>query len=196
MRKIFCNFLLLLSFACFAASPKDSIYKTYNLKGGYTLQIKTVGQDSIGTVLIKGKESNVLSSAETKLGTAVLGYVYADFDSTYIMMTHVDVEPVKFELIDKASGQTIIYGQSPFYRDTIKQLMMFDGMYGKGRGKLVLYNFKTNKAEYFPAPTDTPCFCCFCWKLVSLTPSEVQIQYENLKHEKVLRSYPRAMERK
>jgi hypothetical protein len=191
MRNFFCVCFAFLSITSLASNPKDSVYKTYNLKGGYTLQIKTVGQDSIGTVLIKGKESNVLSSAETKLGTEVLGYVYADFDSTYIMMTHVDVEPVKFELIDKASGQTIIYGQSPFYRDTIKQLMMFDGMYGKGRGKLVLYNFKTNKAEYFPAPTDTPCFCCFCWKLLSLSVAEVQIQYENLKHEKVIRNYQR-----
>lgn len=191
MKKSIILILSLLPFFCFGSSPKDSIYKTYHLKGGYTLQIKTVGQDSIGTVLSKGKDSNVLNSAETKLGVDVLGYVYADFDNTYIMMTHVDVEPVKFELIDKASGQTIIYGQSPFYRDTIKQLMMFDGMYGKGRGKIVLYNFKSNVAEYFTAPTDTPCFCCFCWKLVSLTNKQVNIEYENLKHEKIIRSYPR-----
>jgi hypothetical protein len=191
MKKLFCLCLVLLSSACFGYSHKDTIYKTYKLKGGYTLEIKSVGNDSIGTVLVKGKDSNVLNSAETKLGLAVLGYVYADFDSTYIMMTHKDADPVLFELIDKASGQTIIYGQSPFYRDTIKQIMMFDGMYGKGRGKFVLYNFKTNHAEYFTAPTDTPCFCCFCWKLIELTNTEVKIQYENLKHEKVLKSYPR-----
>lgn len=190
MRRLIYLSLFLLPLFC-SAGPKDSIYKTYNLKGGYTLQIKTVGNDSIGTVLSKGKESNVLNAAQTELGTEVLGYVFADFDNTYIMMTHLDVQPVTFELIDKISGQTIIYGQSPFYRDTVKQIMMFDGMYGKERGKLVLYNFKTNKAEYFTAPTDTPCFCCFCWKLVSLTDKEVQIQYENLKHQKVIRSYPR-----
>ena len=181
----------LLSFTCFAKSPKDTIYKTYNLKGGYTLEVKSIGADSNATVLIKGNNSNILNSAEKALGLDVLGYVYADFDNTYIMMTHVDVEPVKFEVIDKAQGQTIIYGQSPFYKDTVKQIMMFDGMYGKGRGKLVLFNFKTNKAEYFPAPTDTPCFCCFCWKLVGLTDSEVKIQYENLKHENVIRTYSR-----
>jgi hypothetical protein len=191
MKNILLGLILLLSFTCFAKSNKDTIYKTYQLKGGYTLEVKSIGTDSIGTVLIKGKNSSVLNSAETKLGLDVLGYVYADFDNTYIMMTHVDVEPVKFEVIDKAQGQTIIYGQSPFYRDTVKQLMMFDGMYGKGRGHLVLYNFKTNKAEYFIAPTDTPCFCCFCWKVAKLTDAEVQIEYENLKHEKVLKSYPR-----
>ncbi len=191
MKNIFCFCFVFICTLCFAKNPKDSIYKTYNLKGGYTLEIKSVGNDSVGTVLIKGTTSNVLTAAETKLGTEVLGYVYADFDSTYIMMTHVDAEPMKFELIDKAQGQTIIYGQSPFYRDTVKQLMMFDGMYGKGRGKIVLYNFKTNKAEYFPAPIDTPCFCCFCWKMVGLTDAEVKIQYENLKHEKVVKSYPR-----
>jgi hypothetical protein len=190
MRKLLPIYFILLSAISFA-SKKDTIYKTYSLKGGYTLLIKSINSDSNATVLVKGRDSSTLNSAETKLGVEVLGYVYADFDSTYIMMTHKDAEPLTFELIDKASGQTIIYGQSPFYRDTVKQVMMFDGMYGKGRGKFVLYNFKTNKAEYFTAPIDTPCFCCFCWKLMALTDTEVKIQYENLKHEKVQKSYPR-----
>ena len=191
MKNILFVFLSLLSFSSFGKIIKDTIYKTYQLKGGYTLEVKSLGKDSNATVLIKGNSSNVLNSAETKLGLDVLGYVYADFDSTYIMMTHVDAEPVKFEVINKAQGQTIIYGQSPFYKDTVKQLMMFDGMFGKGRGKLVLFNFKTNHAEYFPAPLDTPCFCCFCWKLLELTDAEVKIQYENLKHEKIVRTYQR-----
>lgn len=184
-------YLLLLSFGAVAKNSKDTIYKTYKLKGGYTLEVKSIGRDSNATVLFHGKSNSVLNSAEKKLGLDVLGDVYADFDSTYIMMTHVDAEPVKFEVIDKAQGQTIIYGQSPFYKDSVKHLMMFDGMYGKGRGKLVLFNFKTNRAEYFPAPLDTPCFCCFCWKVVELNDKEVRVEYENLKHEKVIRSYLR-----
>jgi len=133
----------------------------------------------------------MLNSAEKNLGVAALGYVYADFDKTYIMATHLEANPVTFEVIVKATGQTILYGQSVFYKDTLTHLLMFDGLYGKGRGKLVLFNTNTNKAEYFPAPTDTPCFCCFCWKVKSLTETEVQIEYENLKHEKVIKTYPR-----
>ena len=191
MNKLLRISLILLSFTCFAKSPKDSVYKTYNLKGGYTLQVKSLHADSNAVVLIHGKDSNMLNSAEKSLGLAALGYVYADFDETYIMATHLEADPVKFEVIEKATGQTLLYGQSVFYKDTVKHLLMFDGLYGKGRGKLVLFNTKTNNAEYFPAPTDTPCFCCFCWKVTSLTDTEVQIQYENLKHEKAVKTYPR-----
>jgi len=155
------------------------------------VQVKSLRADSNAVVLIHGKDSNMLNSAEKSLGLAALGYVYADFEKTYIMATHLEADPVKFEVIEKATGQTILYGQSVFYKDTVKKLLMFDGLYGKGRGKLVLFNTKTNNAEYFPAPTNTPCFCCFCWKVTSLTDTEVQIQYENLKHEKVIKTYSR-----
>jgi hypothetical protein len=191
MRSTLLIILLFSSVFVSGKGTKDTIYKTYHLKGGYTLQVRNLGKDSNATVLLYNGEKKVLNPAEKKLGLDVLGYVYADFDSTYIMMTHIDVEPLRFELINKASGETVLYGQSPFYRDTIKQIMMCDGLYGKGRGKIMLCNFKTSQTEYFPAPTDTPCFCCFCWKLVSLTDTEVKIEYENNSHQKVVKTYER-----
>lgn len=191
MMKLLSSFCLsLLFFTCFGQTPADTLYKTWHLKGGYILQIKSSG-DSNEVVLTKGKQSSVLDEAEKSLGLDVLGYVYADFDSTYIMMTHAGAEPVQFELIDKAQASTIIYGQSPFYNDTVNHLMMFKGLYGQGRGNLVLYNFKTNRAEYFPAPLNTPCFYYYCWRVVSLTDKEVKVAYENMKHETEIKTYNR-----
>ena len=113
MKKLLLLFLIILSFTGYGKTDKDTVFKTYHLKGGYTLKIQTMGRDSNATVLIKGKDKNVLNSAEKYDGLDVLGYVYADYDSTYIMMTHVGAQPVTFEVIDKVQAQTILYGQSP-----------------------------------------------------------------------------------
>jgi len=191
MNKIYLLGVLLISSACFGYTNKDTIYKTYNLKGNYQVVVERNG-DSNEVVLIHGKTRNVLNQAELSLGVEALGHVTADYKDCYIMTTHIDAQPVTIEVISKEGAATLIYGKSPFYNDTVKNLMMFEGMYGKGRGKLILYNFNNGNAEYFNAPLDTPCFCCSCWKVISLTDKEVKIEYENLKHEKVIKAYPRS----
>jgi hypothetical protein len=190
MKYISSCLLLLISFSSFAKGNKDTIYKTYNLKGDYKVVVHRNG-DTNEVVLIHGDTRNVLNQADIGLGVEALGYVSADYKDVYIMTTHIDAQPVTFEVIDKAGASTVIYGKSPFYKDSIKNLLMFEGMYGKGRGRLILYNFNDGKPEYFTAPLDTPCFCCSCWKVVSLTDTEVKIEYENLEHKKVVRTYPR-----
>jgi len=84
----------------------------------------------------------------------------------------------------------MIWGKTPFYTDTLKQFMLFEGMYGKA-GKLILYDFINEKYELFKSPTDTKCFCCSCWKFVSLTAQELQIEYINLQNQSVVKSYVR-----
>jgi len=104
---------------------------------------------------------------------------------------HIDADPIQIEIIDKKTGGTIMYGASPIYTDTVKGIMLLDGNHRRS-GKLILYDFNTGKSELFIEPRETPCPCCFCWKLISLTDAELKIEYLNMKYEKVIKTYPRS----
>ncbi len=182
---------LLICFSCFGGNPKDIIFKSHVLKGGYTLEYKRHDSINYACLVKDGKEAEVSEhESDTNMPLDLLGKLYADFDSTFVMTTHIGADPIKIEIINKINGATVMYGASPFYLDTVKNLMMFEGSYRR-RGKLILYNFNTNKTEVYVAPQDTHCFCCFCWKLISLTPTEIQIEYLNMNHEKVIKTYQR-----
>lgn len=173
------------------SSHKDTTYKSSMLKGGYTLAYKR--HDSINYLcLIKdGKETEVSEhESDTNMPLDVLGYPYADFGNTFVIATHIGADPIKIEVIDKSTGGTIMYGASPFYTDTVKKLMMFEGTYRRG-GNLILYDFTTGKSELYPSPRNTPCFCCFCWKLISLTDTEIKIEYLDMNYRKVIKTYQR-----
>ncbi len=177
---------LFICFSCMGGSHRDTIYKTSPLKNGYTLAYKK--HDSINYVcLIKdGKETEVSEhESDTTMPLDVLGYLYADFGNSFVLATHIGAEPVKVEVIDKTTGGTIMYGASPFYTDTVKGLMMFEGSYRR-RGKLILYDFNTNKSEQYLAPQETRCFCCFCWKLISLTDGEIKINYLDMNYKEAV----------
>jgi hypothetical protein len=182
---------LMLCITCMGINHRDTTYKSSKLKDGYTLAYKK--HDSINYLcLIKdGKETEVSEhESDSNLSLDVLGYVYADFENTFVIATHIDANPIKIEVIDKGTGGTIMYGASPFYTDTVKNLMMFEGSYRRG-GKLILYDFNTGKSELFLAPKETPCFCCFCWKLISLADNEIQIEYLDMNYKKAIIKYAR-----
>ncbi len=167
------------------------LLKVFKLKNGYRLVYKAT--DTANIVLVeKGKESNNVGEqqADPKMPLEVLGYLYADFDNTFALATHIDADPIKIVVFDKKTGGMLIYGKSPFYLDTIKGILMYEGAYGKA-GKLVLYDSRTGKSELFQAPNDTPCFCCCCWKTVELTDKELKIEYMNMKNEKIVKTYER-----
>lgn len=191
MKKLLSIYSLLLSITCTAGNPKDTTYKSIKLKDGYTLAYKR--HDSINYLCLinGGKETEIAEDeSDTGMSLDVLGYPYADFGNTFVLATHIGANPIKIEIINKSSGGMLMYGATPFYMDTIKRIMMFEGTYRRG-GKLILYDFNTGKSELYIAPQDTPCFCCFCWKLRSLTDTEIKIEYLNMKYEKVVKTYTR-----
>lgn len=169
----------------------EKIYKKQALKSGYTLIYKK--HDSINYLCLR-KDFNEVEVSEQESDTTmpldVLGYVYADFDSSVVIATHLEANPINIEIINKRTGNNMMYGSTPFYMDTIKNIMMFEGSYRRS-GKLILYNFKTGTSELYNAPRETPCFCCFCWKVLSLTDSEIKIEYLNMKYEKTEITYQR-----
>lgn len=187
-------------FASYGATRKDTIYKTCRLKGGYTFALKR--HDSIiYACLIKdarpddpvgqGKETELVDDeADTTMPLTTLGYVYADYDKVFVLATHIEANPIEIQIIDKNTGGAAMYGATPFYSDTVKKVMMFEGNHRRA-GKLILYDFNTGKSEQYPAPRDTPCFCCFCWKVISLTDSEIKINYLDMNHKEVVKTYER-----
>jgi len=195
MKNLLLTLSLLLCISCFGENPKDTIYKRIKMKDGYTFACKR--HDSIKYVcLIKdGKETEVSESeGDTNMSLDALGYPYADFGNTFVLATHIETNPIKVEIIDKKTGGMLMYGATPFYMDTAKRIMMFEGI-GRRRGKLILYDFNTGKSELYVAPRETPCFCCFCWKLLSLTDAEIKIEYLNMEYEKVDITYPRVQKK-
>ncbi len=181
---ILCNIVLY-------AAGRDTIYKSIKLKGGYAFAYKRHDSIVYSCLIKDGKETEVSEDeTDTSMSLDVLGYPYADFDSTFVLATHIEANPIKIEIINKLTGGTMMYGATPFYMDTAKKIMMFEGTYRRG-GKLILYDFNTGKSELFNAPRETPCFCCFCWKCLSLTDSEIKIEYLNMKYEKVVKTYSR-----
>ena len=170
---------------------KEKIFKTEQLKSGYTLIYKR--HDSLNYMCIrKDFIENEVSEHEsdTTLSLNVLGGVYKDFDSTVVITTHLEANPIKVEIINKRTGEAILYGATPFYMDTVKNIMMFEGTYRRG-GKLIVYDFNTGKSELYNAPRETPCFCCFCWKVLSLTDAEIKIEYLNMEYQPTVITYTR-----
>jgi hypothetical protein len=200
MKNLLSIFSLLICITCLGATHKDTIYKSQKLKGGYTFALKR--HDSIKyACLIKearpddpfgrGKEIEVVDDeGDTNMPLSSLGYVYADYDKVFVLATHDEANPIQIQVIDKNTGGDVIYGATPFYTDTVKNIMMFEGNHRRA-GKLILYDFNTGKSELFIAPKETPCFCCFCWKVISLTDAELKIEYLNMKYEKVVQTYAR-----
>ncbi len=169
----------------------DSIYKKSMLKGGYTLAYKR--HDNLNYLcLIKGYKETEVSEHESAdtMPLNVLGYLYTDYDSIMVIATHLEANPIKIEVINKRTGGTIMYGTTPFYLDTVKHIMMFEGSYRRG-GKLILYHFDNGKTELFQAPRETPCFCCFCWKVLSLTDTEIKIEYLDANYQTAVKVYQR-----
>jgi hypothetical protein len=190
-------FLFLITSAIIQAKPvhsKDSLIKSIKLKNNYTLAFRH--HDSINLVAIEqGKSSIELAEGEADTSETLesLGHLYADFDSTFALAAHVDATPIKVYIYSKRTGGILMYGATPFYLDTVKGLLMYEGAYGK-YGKLFLFNATTGKAEIFDAPVyDTPCFCCSCWKVADINDKEVKIEYVNKKQEKVIKTYPRSI---
>lgn len=172
------------------AQHKDVLIKSQPLKGGYRLAYRHF--DSINYVAVeKGKMSTELGEgeADTSMPLSALGYLYADFDKYFAMVIHIDVKPLKVSIYDKKGG-VLLYGLTPFYLDTVRGYLMYEGAYGK-KGKLILFSAKTGKGELFDAPTDTPCFGYCCWKVESITDTEVKIEYINLKQQSVVKTYVR-----
>ena len=189
------NFLIIFSFFyysnCIAGSRKDTIYKSSILKGGYTFALKRHDSIKYACLIKDGKEIEVVDDeGDTNMSINALGYVYADFDKVFVLATHIEANPIEIQIVDKSTGGATMYGATPFYLDTIKNLMMFEGNHRRG-GKLILYDFNTGKSELYLAPKETPCFCCFCWKVISLTDTEIKIEYLNVKYEKVVQTYSR-----
>jgi len=182
---------LLLCITCFAKNPKDTTYKSIKLKDGYTFAYKRHDSIIYACLIKDGKETELSEDeSDTGMSLEVLGYPYADFGKTFVLATHVETNPIKIEVLDKSTGGMLMYGATPFYMDTIKRIMMFEGT-GRRWGKLILYDFNSGKSELYIAPHETPCFCCFCWKVISLTDAEIKIEYLNMKYEKVIKSYSR-----
>jgi hypothetical protein len=182
---------LLICIACIGSNHVDKTYKSVKLKNGYTLAYKRYDSINYLCLIKDGKETEVSEhESDTTMPLDVLGYTYADFGNTFVLATHLEANPIKIEIIDKSTGGTIMYGATPFYTDSIKKIMMFEGTYRRG-GKLILYNFNTGKSELYIAPRETPCFCCFCWKVLSLTDAEIKIEFLNMKYEKVVKVYTR-----
>lgn len=173
------------------AHTKDTLVKSQKLKHGYRLAYWR--NDSIQWLAIeKGKSSIELGEgeADAKMPIKVLGYLYADFDKYFAIATHLGPTPIKISIYDKKSGGLLYYGITPFYLDTIRGLLMYEGAYGKA-GKLILFDAKKGNVALYDAPTDTPCFGFCCWKVESITNKEVKIEYINLKGESITKVYNR-----
>jgi hypothetical protein len=190
--------LLILFLVCIYCSTqaihppvKDSLLKVYKLKSNYQLAYRQ--HDSILFIAIeKGNSSIELAEGEedTSMHIEALGYPYADFDSSFAIATHLGANPVKVAIYNKSSGGMLMYGGTPFYLDTVKGLLMYEGAYGK-YGKLILFNAKKGKAEMFVAPNDNGCFGFGCWKVEGITDIEIKIEYLNAKQESVVKTYSR-----
>lgn len=192
MRKIIILHILFIFIAFGAnAAGKDSIIRSQKLKNGYTLVYKAT--DTANLVLV---ERNGISNeageeqADPKMPLDVLGYLYADFENTFALVTHLADSPLKVTIYDKKTGGMLYYGNTPFYLDTLRGIMMYEGAYGKA-GTLILYDAQKNKIEIYSAPSNTPCFCCCCWKAIKVTAREIEIEYINKKKEKAVQVFER-----
>jgi hypothetical protein len=174
-----------------ASNRKDTTYKAIPLKNGYTFAFKRHDSIIYACLIKDGKEIEVVDDeADTNTPLSSLGYVYADYDKVFVLATHIEANPIEIQIVDKSTGEATMYGVTPFYTDTIRKIMMFEGNHRRA-GKLILYDFNTGKSELYLAPKETPCFCCFCWKLISLTDTEIKIEYLDMKYEKVVQTYSR-----
>lgn len=192
MKTILNAAFLLISFSCFAAGhPVHKTYKSVPLKGGYTLAYKQFDSINYLCLIKDGKETEIPEhESDTNMQLDVLGYLYADFANAFVVATHIGADPIKVEIVDKKTGNIILYGATPFYTDTVHNLMMFEGTYRRA-GKLILYDFNTGKAEQYFAPRDTHCFCCFCWKLITINDASFTIEYINTKKQEAIITYAR-----
>jgi hypothetical protein len=172
-------------------SHKDTIYKSQKIKSGYTFALKRHDSIKYACLIKDGKETEVVDDeGDTDMDINALGYVYADFDKVFVLATHIGANPIEIQIVDKSTGGAVMYGASPIYTDTVKGIMLFDGNHRRS-GKLILYDFNTGKSELFIEPRKTPCPCCFCWKFISLTDTELKVEYLNMKYEKVQKVYIR-----
>lgn len=182
---------LLFCITCFGSNPINKTYKTQALKNGYTLAFKRHDSINYACLIKDGKEVEISEDeADTTMPLEALGYLYADFPNCLVLATHHQTDPIKIEVIDKLTGLSLMHGASPFYQDTVNGIMLFEGMYSK-QGKIILYDFNTGKYELYNAPRQTPCFCCFCWKLLTLTDSEIKIEYLDMNYQKAVKTYSR-----
>jgi hypothetical protein len=191
MKKILTLFSLLFYITCIAGNHKDTIYKTTKLKGGYTFAFKRHDSIIYACLIKDGKEIEVVDDeADTTMPLSSLGYVYADYAEVFVLATHEGANPIEIQIVDKSTGGATMYGATPFYTDTAKNIMLFEGNHRRA-GKLILYDFNTGKSELFIAPRETPCFCCFCWKVISLTDTELKIEYLDMNYQKAIKTYTR-----
>lgn len=190
--KFYYSIVLFLVFAFSAvAHTKDTLINSQNLKRGYRLAYWR--NDSIQWLAIeKGNSSIELGEgeADAKMPVETLGYLYADFDKYFAIATHLGPTPIKISIYDKKTGGLLYYGVTPFYLDTIRGLLMYEGAYGKA-GKLILFDATLAAVELYDAPTDTPCFGFCCWKVEGITDKEVKIEYINMKGQSVTKVYNR-----
>lgn len=184
-------FFLLVCVTCLAGNHRDTVYRTSPLKNGYTFALKKHDSIIYACLIKDGKEIELVDDeADTTMPLSSLGYVYADFDKVFVLATHIEANPIEIQLVDKSTGAATMYGATPFYTDTVKKVMMFEGNHRRA-GKLILYDFNTGKSEQYPVPRDTHCFCCFCWKVISITDSEIKIDYLDMNNKEAVKTYSR-----
>jgi hypothetical protein len=190
LKKSFCLLLLwVLFYYSGKASNKDSIYKDYPLKGGYHFIIKSMGKDTIASLIVKGDNLNSIDFGDRSMSADALGYVLADFNDYFILAFHNGASPVQIEIVRKESGGVTLWGQTPFYQDTLKGILLFDGTHRKA-GKIILYDFKRDRMELYAAPEDAYLFS-YNWKLLDLTDTGFKIGYYNLKRVKSVKAFQR-----
>ena len=145
MKNLLTSFSLLFCITCLGGTYKDTIYKHQELKGGYTFALKRHDSIKYACLIKDGKETEVVDDeGDTTMPLNSLGYVYADFDKVFVLATHIGVNPIEIQIVDKSTGGATMYGATPFYMDTVKNLMMFEGNHRRG-GELIVDDFNKGK---------------------------------------------------
>ena len=128
MTNIFTLLFFLICITCLGRGHKDTIYQSLKLKGGYTFALKRHDSIIYACLIKDGKEIEVVDDeGDTNMSLNSLGYVYADFDKVFVLATHIEANPIEIQIVDKSTGGATMYGATPFYMDTAKKLMMFEG---------------------------------------------------------------------
>ena len=167
----------------------DTIYSEHDLKNGFTLLFGKTGSRNVA-ILKSQIFSKILREEDANLGRHVLGYLYADFESSFVLSYRFGSNPIKVELYKKKSGELFLKGQSPFYKDILNNEIMFEGV-NENEGKFIFYEFEKQKSTFFDVPKGNPCLTGACWKILEVTDEEIRVKYQNKQGQDVIGTYIR-----
>lgn len=152
--------ILLFGMSSSAQTEQDDIepydYDT-TLKGGYSISF--IANDSMQYLYLKKGKKTISELASTSRGILYksLGYVGADFTSYFVLVhSFGSGNPNEIELIRKTDAKNILSDGAAWIGadEKMEYLLYCEKGVPTQKDKMVLYNVRTNKKQFFNFPQD------------------------------------------